>query len=128
MGIIKKVAVVGAMAAVGALAANRKAIKKAVRNMIGSGKEAMHTVTDKADELAARADKSLANGEKISGKLKRIDDFNISIWTLSGEYSSWRRDAVKVQILDPLQGHRDLLPKYTNTDMHNVLAYLETLK
>jgi mono/diheme cytochrome c family protein len=71
---------------------------------------------------------TLAGGEKISGKLKRIDDFNISIWTSSGEYASWPRDAGKVQILDPLQRHRDLLPKYANTDMHNVLAYLETLK
>jgi len=72
MGIIKKVAVVGAMAAVGALAANRKAIKKAVRNMIGSGKDAMHTVTDKADELAARADKSLAGEKKVARVAKKV--------------------------------------------------------
>ena len=73
MGIIKKVAAVGAMAAVGAIAANRKSIKKAVRGLIGSGKEAMHTVTDKADELAARAEKSLApEAKKVARVVKKV--------------------------------------------------------
>jgi len=71
---------------------------------------------------------TLPNGESVTGKLKREDDFNISIWTSSGDYASWPRDKVKVEISDPLQGHRDLLAKYTDADMHNILAYLETLK
>ena len=33
-----------------------------------------------------------------------------------------------MQIADPLDAHVALLKKYTNADMHNVLAYLETLK
>ncbi len=69
-----------------------------------------------------------ADGRVITGKLKYIDDFNVSIWNPSGEFVSWPRSQVKVQIEDPLQGHRDLLSKYTNQDMHNILAYLETLK
>jgi cytochrome c oxidase cbb3-type subunit III len=49
----------------------------------------------------------------------------------SGEYHSWQLDeskGIKVVVHDPLAGHEELLKHYTNTDMHNVLAYLETLK
>jgi hypothetical protein len=66
MGIIKKVAAVGAMAAVTALAANRKAVKQAVRGLIGSGR-------DKVDALADRADKSLApEAKKVARVVKKI--------------------------------------------------------
>ena len=34
----------------------------------------------------------------------------------------------KVEVRDPLQGHRDLLAVYTDKDMHDVTAYLVTLK
>jgi hypothetical protein len=33
-----------------------------------------------------------------------------------------------VTVDDKLQGHRSLLPLYTDADIHNVTAYLETLK
>lgn len=68
------------------------------------------------------------DGQQVKGKLKQIDDFNVSIWDDSGRYRSWSRDQAKVEISDPLAGHRTLLDLYTNTDMHNVLSYLETLK
>jgi cytochrome c oxidase cbb3-type subunit III len=35
---------------------------------------------------------------------------------------------VKVQVDDPLSAHFVQLGKYTDSDMHNVYAYLETLK
>ena len=35
---------------------------------------------------------------------------------------------IKVEVQDPLAEHVELLKKYTNADMHNILAYLETLK
>jgi cytochrome c oxidase cbb3-type subunit 3 len=34
----------------------------------------------------------------------------------------------KVEIHDPLQPHRDLLRAYRDADIHNVTAYLVTLK
>jgi len=71
---------------------------------------------------------TLPSGEQINGKLKRIDDFEISMWDESGQYHSWPREAAKIEIHDPLIGHRELLALYTNADMHNVLAYLEELK
>ena len=47
----------------------------------------------------------------------------------SGDYHSFTRgDAVRVDVQDPLAGHQKLLKQYTDADMHNLLAYLVTLK
>jgi mono/diheme cytochrome c family protein len=71
---------------------------------------------------------TLPSGETVSGTLKRQDDFNISIYDAQGTYHSWPRDSVKIQIEDKLVAHRALLDKYTDLDMHNLTAYLVTLK
>jgi cytochrome c oxidase cbb3-type subunit III len=71
---------------------------------------------------------TLASGEKIAGTVKKIDDFDISIYDASGAYRSWPRDAVKVDLEDRLAAHRALLDKYTDADMHNLTAFLVTLK
>jgi mono/diheme cytochrome c family protein len=68
------------------------------------------------------------SGETITGTLKRVDDFNVSLWDKDGAYHSWPRKDLTVTVKDPLAAHRELLERYTNQDMHNVLAYLETLK
>lgn len=70
----------------------------------------------------------LPNGETIAGTLKRQDDFNISITDDSGAFHSWPVSAVKFEIKDPLANHRELLATYTDADMHNILAFLVTLK
>ncbi len=48
----------------------------------------------------------------------------------AGEYHSFTRDGAvpKVEINDPLKPHTDLLAKYTDADIHNITAYLVTLK
>jgi mono/diheme cytochrome c family protein len=77
------------------------------------------------------ADVKLSNGQTYSGTLNRIDDFSVSLTNSSGEHQSWLFDAekgIQVTVHDPLKEHAELLPKYSNADMHNVLAYLETLK
>jgi cytochrome c oxidase cbb3-type subunit 3 len=71
---------------------------------------------------------TLASGQTITGTLKRMDDFDVSIYDAGGQYHSWPRDRVKVEIPDPLVAHRELLAKYTDEDMHNLLSYLVTLK
>jgi len=71
---------------------------------------------------------TLANGETVSGALKRLDDFDISLIDGAGTYRSFPRDNAKIAIRDPLQGHRELLAHYSDADMHNILAYLVTLK
>ena len=71
---------------------------------------------------------TLPSGESISGIMKQIDDFNVSIYDASGNYRSWPREGLKVDVEDRLAGHRQLLDKYTDADMHNLTAYLVTLK
>ena len=73
---------------------------------------------------------TLASGEKISGTLDRVDDFSVSLRDSSGEYRSFTRvgSSPTVEIHDPLKAHTDLLAKYTDSDIHNLTAYLVTLK
>ena len=71
---------------------------------------------------------TLPSGEKVTGTLKRIDDFDVSILDPNGDYRSFARNSIKLALKDPLEAHRELLGKYTDADMHNVLAYLVTLK
>ena len=68
------------------------------------------------------------SGEQISGKVDHLDEFSVSLHDAAGWYRSWPRDQVKVSVHDPLQAHREMLTKYTDADIHNLFAYLETLK
>jgi cytochrome c oxidase cbb3-type subunit 3 len=73
---------------------------------------------------------SQAPGETIEGRLVRIDDFIVVIGMPDGSTRSFRRsgDTPKVEVKDPLDGHKKLLREYTDKDMHDVTAYLVTLK
>jgi cytochrome c oxidase cbb3-type subunit III len=71
---------------------------------------------------------TLPSGERVAGRIKRIDDFDVSLVDAAGAYRSWPRDRVKVDIADPLAAHRQLLEKYSDTDIHNVTSFLATLK
>jgi len=72
---------------------------------------------------------TLPSGQTLAGALKRLDDFNVSLYDDSGEYHSIpRTPGTKVDVEDPLAAHRELLNRYTDSDMHNLTAYLATLK
>jgi len=74
---------------------------------------------------------TMANGQKVEGTLNRLDDFMVSLKMADGTYRTFRTDganAPKVDLRDPLKGHRDLLQVYSDADIHNVTAYLVTLK
>jgi len=66
----------------------------------------------------------------VSGRLARIDDFVVSIVTEDGARRTFRRDGAnpKVDINDPLEPHRRLVLELTDRDMHDVTAFLATLK
>jgi len=70
----------------------------------------------------------LPSGQEQSGTLEHLDEFTVALRDAGGWYHSYSRESVKVDIQDPRAEHEALLPKYTDDDMHNVLAYLETLK
>ncbi|HTU43955.1 MAG TPA: c-type cytochrome [Bryobacteraceae bacterium] len=71
---------------------------------------------------------TVKDGQKFEGKVVHEDEFNIGIICQDGWYRSWPRDEVQVEIHDPLEAHRELTSKYTEADLHNLFAYLETLK
>jgi cytochrome c oxidase cbb3-type subunit 3 len=71
---------------------------------------------------------TLASGEQIKGPLEHADDFVVSLRDTAGWYRSFSREQVKVELQDALDAHRELLGKLTQTDVHNLFAYLETLK
>lgn len=71
---------------------------------------------------------TLPSGKTIEGKLAHLDAFYIAIVDSTGLYHSWPVTQIKVQTHDPLQAHELLLGKYSNKDVHDVFAYLETLK
>jgi cytochrome c oxidase cbb3-type subunit 3 len=70
------------------------------------------------------------SGQKLEGRLVRIDDFLVIVGLADGVTQSVRRDGdvPKVEIHDPLAQHKKLLLEYTDRDIHNVTAYLVTLK
>ena len=70
------------------------------------------------------------DGKKVEGRLGRIDDFIVTLTQPDGTARSFRRDGdtPKVEVHDPMQPHKDLLRIYTDKDIHDLTAYLVTLK
>ena len=69
------------------------------------------------------------SGQPVSGVLLHIDDFNVALRDAGGEYHSWTRSpSLKVVKNDPYAAHIELLDRITDKNMHDIVAYLETLK
>jgi cytochrome c oxidase cbb3-type subunit III len=73
---------------------------------------------------------TLRNGQTVEGRLEQIDDFIVSLTDADGNYHSYPRrgDDPKVVVKDPLQPHLDMLRTSKDDDIHNLTAYLVTLK
>ncbi len=69
-----------------------------------------------------------AAGETVSGKLAYEDEFVVGMIDDAGVYRSWRVRDVKYKVDPGLDGHVELLGKYSDEDVHNLMAYLQTLK
>jgi hypothetical protein len=70
-----------------------------------------------------------ANGQVVEGVLDKLDDFNVSLRDAQGDYRSFRiTPDIKVVKNDPYAAHVELLDQYTDKNMHDIVAYLETLK
>jgi cytochrome c oxidase cbb3-type subunit III len=68
-------------------------------------------------------------GPAVSGVVVQMDDFNVSLRDASGTYYTFKRTPeLKVEKKDPLAAHIALLDTITDKQMHDVVAYLETLK
>jgi cytochrome c oxidase cbb3-type subunit III len=73
---------------------------------------------------------SLPSGSRVEGRLDRIDDFSLTVLQRDGARRTIARDkdVPKVEIRDPLAVHKQMLSSYTDRDIHDVTAYLVTLK
>lgn len=69
-----------------------------------------------------------AQGRTISGGLTYRDEFSITLIDSEGWSHSFALATIKLKLDDPLQAHADQLGKYSDEEMHNVFAFLQTLK
>jgi cytochrome c oxidase cbb3-type subunit III len=71
---------------------------------------------------------TLASGETITGTLAYQDEFTVGLIDPAGTYRSWRTSDVKYKVDAPVDAHVALFSKYTDDDIHNLMAYLQTLR
>ena len=71
---------------------------------------------------------TLASGQTITGTLAYLDEFTVGLVDSAGWYRSWGTSDVKFKIDAPANAHVELFPKYTDDDIHNLMAYLQTLR
>jgi cytochrome c oxidase cbb3-type subunit 3 len=71
---------------------------------------------------------TLASGQTITGTLQYVDEFTVALTDDAGSHHSWRTSDVQYKISSPADAHVEQLPKYTDADIHNLMAYLQTLR
>ncbi len=68
-------------------------------------------------------------GAPVTGVLVEMDDFDVTYRDASGAlHSVGRTPDLAVTVSDPLQAHHELLDRITDENIHDLVAYLETLK
>jgi hypothetical protein len=79
--------------------------------------------------LAITATVKSHDGTTITGRVTQISDFRITLIDSAGKtHVIERGGGVDVQTTDPLAAHEKMIQTLKNFDMHNVTAYLESLK
>lgn len=79
--------------------------------------------------LAPTASVKTLDGATITGLVSQVSDFRITIVDAAGQVHVIERDpGIRVEIKDPLAPHQEIIMTLTNQAMHDVTAYLETLK
>jgi len=71
---------------------------------------------------------TLPSGETVAGTLEYLDEFTVGLRDATGTYRSWRVSDVKVKVDSPVDAHVALFSKYTDADIHNLMAYIQTLR
>jgi cytochrome c oxidase cbb3-type subunit 3 len=71
---------------------------------------------------------TLASGQTVTGTLDYLDEFTVGLVDSTGTYRSWRTRDVQYKVDPALNAHVELFPKYTDVDVHNLMAYLQTLR
>lgn len=76
----------------------------------------------------AKVTVKLKSGQSITGRLAYLDEFTVGLRDDQDHYHSWPTKLVQYSVDDPASEHAKLLAKYTDDDIHNLMAYLQTLK
>ena len=71
---------------------------------------------------------TLPSGKTISGTLAYRDEFTVALKDANGVYRSWPVSRVRYKVDAPVEAHVALFPRYTDDDIHNLMAYLQTLR
>jgi cytochrome c oxidase cbb3-type subunit 3 len=119
--------VTGDLAAIGA-----KYDPKTVQNLIvsGGGRGFHQRGAEPPKVPPTTITVTLPSGKTVTGKLAHLSAFVVAMTEADGTYRSFLRDGdtPKVVVQDPLQWHLDMLPRWDDTDIHNLTSYLVTLK
>ena len=82
-----------------------------------------------ADRNAITVSIASANAAPLSGVLVEESDFYVTLRDADGTIRTVRRGpGVTITKTNPLQAHIDLLDRITDKQIHDLVAYLETLK
>jgi cytochrome c oxidase cbb3-type subunit 3 len=76
----------------------------------------------------SRVSVTLSSGQTITGTLTYLDEFTVGLTDATGTYRSWRTSDVQYKVDAPVNAHVELFSKYTDDDIHNLMAYLQTLR
>lgn len=71
---------------------------------------------------------TLPSGQQVSGKEAYMDEFTVGLRDSSGTYKSWPKANVKYVVDEPVNAHIEQFSKYTDADIHNLMAYIQTLR
>lgn len=71
---------------------------------------------------------TLASGQSVSGVLEYLDEFTVGLFDETGTYHSWRTRDIQYKVDEPVKAHVALFSKYTDANIHDLMAYLQTLR
>ena len=76
----------------------------------------------------SRVTVKLSLGQTITGNLAYLDEFTVGLIDSTGAYRSWRTSDVQYKVDAAVDAHVELFSKYTDADIHNLMAYLQTFR
>jgi cytochrome c oxidase cbb3-type subunit III len=79
------------------------------------------------EDAKSRVSVTLGSGKTVTGVLAYLDEFTVGLTDEAGSYHSWRIRDVQYKVDAPVDAHVTLFSKYTDADIHNLMAYLQTL-
>ena len=79
-------------------------------------------------DVKSKVTVTLPDGKSLTGTLAYLDEFTVALRETDGTYHSWKTSAVKYKVDAPVEAHVEQFPKYTDDDIHNLMAYIQTLR